>query len=494
MLWATRYLQMDTVRMDKKVEHAKLYRLGEDVIYSLIDNPYECPIVIDTKGIIRFMGSQSKKLIDIDPEDAVGKHIMDVIPETHLHAVLEDGKARIGDTLYIAGRQQVISRIPLRDLDGNIIGAVGKGIFNETSKVFELNRRIDKLNGELQYLQKQVSIMKGSANIVGESAPIRAMKESALQAARTNASVFITGESGTGKEVAAYYIHLCSQRANGPFIRVNCASIPSELFESELFGYEEGAFTGARTKGKPGKFELAAGGTIFLDEIAELPLPMQAKLLRVLQERTVDRLGGTKPIPVDFRLIAASNRNLLDLVKKGLFRMDLYFRIDVFQIQAPSLRQIKEDIPHICKYLMTVLKEEIGWGPSRISDEAMDVLTRYPWPGNVRELRNVLERAMIVAEDHAIQVENLPVQIKNYGQENPLSGNIARSGESLRQILERTERQVIQDTLRSVGGNKVKTAKLLGIHRSALYEKLNHHNSVMSMDDDGTKDPIEYCG
>ena len=457
--------------MGKKSELKGFGELDEDIVNALIDNPYECPIVIDKKGIIRFMSRFSKSLIKIDPENAIGKHISDIIPETHLHEVLEEGKARIGDTLYIAGRQQVISRIPLRNYKDEIIGAVGKGIFNETSKVFELHRRIEQLNGKILALQEQVNNMKGGAEMVGQSALIQAAKESAFQAARTNASVLITGETGTGKEVIAYFIHMCSQRAKEPFIRVNCAAIPSDLFESELFGYEEGAFTGARAKGKPGKFELAKGGTIFLDEIAELPVPMQAKLLRVIQERTVDRLGGTKPVDVDFRLIAATNRNLMDLVKKEAFRMDLYFRINVFQIQTPSLRQIREDIPIISMHLMSLLKEEIGWGPSSIADSAMEALKQYAWPGNVRELRNVLERVMIVSKDNVIHVEDLAVMIRNHGIENPLPSAVSPNG-TLRQKMEDAEKRIILETLRHTKGNKLKAAKLLGVHRSSLYERL----------------------
>jgi len=457
--------------MGKKSELKGFGELDEDIVNALIDNPYECPIVIDKKGIIRFMSRFSKSLINIDPENAIGKHISDVIPETHLHEVLEEGKARIGDTLYIAGRQQVISRIPLRNQKDEIIGAVGKGIFNETSKVFELHRRIEQLNGRILALQEQVNNMKGGAEMVGQSALIQSAKESAFQAARTNASVLITGETGTGKEVIAYFIHMCSQRAKEPFIRVNCAAIPSDLFESELFGYEEGAFTGARAKGKPGKFELAKGGTIFLDEIAELPVPMQAKLLRVIQERTVDRLGGTKTIDVDFRLIAATNRNLPDLVRKEAFRMDLYFRINVFQIQTPSLRQIREDIPIISMHLMSLLKDEIGWGPSIIADNAMEALKRYAWPGNVRELRNVLERVMIVSKDNVIRLEDLAVMIRNNVIENSMTSAVSPNG-TLRQKLEDAEKRIILEALHHTKGNKLKTAKVLGIHRSSLYERL----------------------
>jgi len=459
--------------MGNKSKMEILSGLSREVVESLIDNPYECPIVIDTKGIICFMSRYSKNLINIDPAQAVGRHISEVIPQTHLHEVLMGGKARIGDTLHIAGRQQIISRIPLRNSQGAIIGAVGKGMFNQTSKVLELNRRIDQLSGELQYLKERLNIIKGGAEIIGQSVLLESVKQNALKAARTNSSVLITGESGTGKEIIAHHIHLGSARAKKPFIRVNCAAIPSELFESELFGYEEGAFTGARGKGKPGKFELARGGTIFLDEIGELPLPMQAKLLRVIQERAVDRLGGTKPIDLDFRLIAATNRDLLNMVKKELFRMDLYFRLDVFEIHAPSLRQIKEDIPLLAQHLISSLRDEMGWGPSRIADTAMEILKRYPWPGNVRELRNVLERAMIVAKNNIICQEDIPVMIRNYGIENSPKASVPYQG-TLYQILEKAESGAILETLGKAGGNKAKAAKMLGIHRSSLYEKLKH--------------------
>jgi len=303
------------------------------------------------------------------------------------------------------------------------------------------------------------------------------MKESALLAAKSNASVLITGESGTGKEVVAHYIHQNSSRSGGPFIQVNCASIPRELFESELFGYEGGAFTGARAQGKPGKFELANGGTILLDEIGEMPRPMQAKLLRVLQERTVDRLGGTRPIPADFRLIAATNRDLQEMVRKGDFRMDLFYRINILSIHAPSLRDIRGDIPLLAAHLVGLLNEEMGWGASAISPEAMEELKNYDWPGNVRELRNVIERAMIIAKERVIRPEDLPDRIRGGAGAVPAPtdhGGSARTG-NLRLILAETERQVILETLRKTGGNKVKAAKMLGIHRTSLYQKMRAH-------------------
>lgn len=450
----------------------KLHSLGEEYIYALIDNPYECPIIIGKDGVIKFISRYSEQHLGIDGDDAIGKHVTEVVEGTHLHEILKDGKARIGDMLHIAGRQQLISRIPLKDFEGNLIGAVGKGMLNEVTRLWDLQKKLELLDGQLRYYQNQVSQLKGGNIIIGESAPIRDIKEKCLLAAKTTSTILITGESGTGKEVLAYFIHQSSQRADQPFVKVNCASIPPELFESELFGYEHGAFTGARAKGKVGKFEMAHGGTILLDEIGELPLSMQAKLLRVLQERTVDRLGGTKTIPVDFRLIAATNRDLGELIKEDKFRIDLYFRINVFNIQAPSLRQMKEDIPLIANYLLSQLKSEISWGPSGISAEALELLTRYSWPGNVRELRNVMEKASIIAKGNMILPDDLDEQIRlcnERGQE----GNNSSLVRNLKQILEETEKKVIEDVLRSVQGNKTKAAEILGIHRTSLYDKLN---------------------
>ncbi len=463
--------------MTKEKQIEKLKSLGDEFIYALIDNPYECPIVIDNKGIIRFMSRFSKRLIGIDPEEAVGRHIKDVIKETHLHEILKDGKARIADLLYIAGRQQVISRIPLQDLQGRILGAVGKGVFSKVSKVAELSERIEHLNDQVKYYKQRVTDMRGGSAIVGGTEAILRMKENALLAAKSNASVLITGESGTGKEVVAYFIHQNSSRSGGPFIRVNCASIPRELFESELFGYEGGAFTGARSQGKPGKFELANGGTILLDEIGEMPRPMQAKLLRVLQERTVDRLGGTKPIPADFRLIAATNRDLQEMVRKGDFRMDLFYRINILNIHAPRLRDIRADIPLLAAHLVGLLNEEMGWGATAISPEAMEELKNYDWPGNVRELRNVIERAMIIAKERVIRPEDLPDRIRGGAGAVAIPPEASRSPRAgnLRLILAETERQVILETLRKTGGNKTKAAKMLGIHRTSLYQKMRAH-------------------
>ncbi|MFN3535633.1 MAG: sigma-54 interaction domain-containing protein, partial [Desulfatiglandales bacterium] len=260
-------------------------------------------------------------------------------------------------------------------------------------------------------------------------------------------------------------------RAKGPFIKVNCAAIPQELLESELFGYEPGAFTGASSKGKPGKFDLAHGGTIFLDEIGDMPLSTQVKLLRVIQEKEVERLGGTKPKKVDFRVIAATNKDLSEAMKKGSFRSDLFFRLKIFHITTPPLREIVEDIPKIAYSLLSDLIKRVGKPPKRISKGVMHVFQRYPWPGNVRELKNVLERAIYVAEGEEIGLEDLPKEMQTFMElQRPKETNAA-----LREAVAIAEKASIEEALKKAKGNKALAARFLGIHRTALYQKLKRH-------------------
>jgi transcriptional regulator with PAS, ATPase and Fis domain len=456
----------------KSIDHT-MDQLDRDLLEAIVDNPYECPIIIDTKGIIRFISHYSKELIGVDPVTAIGRHVKEVIKETNLHEVVETGRAKIGETLFVGGRLQIISRIPLKNREGKIIGAVGKAMLHHESKVMEIQRRLDVLNSKLKYYRDEIKSLKGPRILIGQSDPIQRAKKLALQVSGSDFPVLITGESGTGKETIAYYIHRNSKRAEGPFIRVNCAAIPPELIESELFGYEGGAFTGARAQGKPGKFELANNGTILLDEIGDMPLTMQAKLLRVLQDQELEHIGGITTIKLDYRLITSTNKKLQEMMGKGTFREDLYYRISSFHIHAPSLRSIQEDIPVITRHLMSILNQEIGSSPTDISDEAMEMLKKYQWPGNVRELKNVLERGLIMARGEQLKPEHLPGRITGFEMMND---GFVRPHGSLRETLADVERQIILDTLRSVGANRIKAAKILGIHRSSLYEKMKQHN------------------
>jgi Nif-specific regulatory protein len=294
-----------------------------------------------------------------------------------------------------------------------------------------------------------------------------------LKVSKSKATVLLRGESGTGKELIAKAIHFESPRAKGPFIAVNCAAIPETLLEAELFGYERGAFTGAVTA-KPGKFELANGGTLFLDEIGEMSPTLQAKLLRVIQEHTFERLGGTKSINVDVRIIAATNKDLEDMVKKGLFREDLYWRLNVVSIFLPPLRERKEDIPLLIEHFLKRFNKEYGRRIS-ISSQAMEKLIRYSWPGNVRELENTIERLVILAEKEEITVEDLPIHIKS----EMLKPFNPSNTYSLKKEIEELEKRRIEEALKKCDYNQALAARLLGITQRQIGYKIKKYKILI---------------
>jgi len=307
--------------------------------------------------------------------------------------------------------------------------------------------------------------------VPGESAAMRDVLERARKIARTNATALITGESGTGKELVARLIHQESLRVRAPFVAVNCAGLTESIIESELFGHVKGAFTGA-VRAKKGKFELADTGTLFLDEIGEIPLNVQVKLLRVLQEREVERVGGEEPIRIDVRLICATHRHLEEMVEAGTFREDLYYRIKVIVLRLPPLRERAEDIQGLASHFRERANERNGRTMSGFSDAALVRLTAYRWPGNVRELENVVEQAVVLGVGNKIDVEDLPPEVR--GDRGPRDTLRITVGTTLAE----TERELILETLRKTGGNKTQTAKLLGIGVRTLYRKLEEYGQT----------------
>lgn len=305
------------------------------------------------------------------------------------------------------------------------------------------------------------------ADIAGRSPAIRRLREQVLSVSRTDSTVLIMGESGTGKELVAHALHSASQRQNRPFVRVECSSIPRELLESELFGHEPGAFTGASRVAKPGKFELAQGGSIFLDEIGDMPLEMQAKLLRVLQEKELIRVGGIKPIKLDFRVITATRRDLEEMVRTGGFRDDLFYRLDVVRITVPPLREHPEDLAVLCEDILDRMTDRYRLPKIGVEPEVLSILQRYHWPGNVRELMNVLEKVLVSHSPEVISSDHLPDFLRL------LRASTGRTPLSLRHTIRDTEARSILEAIRLAGGNKGKAAKLLGIHRSVLYRRMN---------------------
>ena len=311
--------------------------------------------------------------------------------------------------------------------------------------------------------------------IVGESGKIRALKQQIALAGPTNGWVLIQGESGTGKELIARAIHRMSRRAQGPFVEVNCAAIPQELIESELFGHERGAFTGA-TAMKRGKFDLAHGGTIFLDEIADMSLATQAKVLRVLEGQEFQRVGGTKTLKTDVRVIAASNKNLVDEIKKGAFRQDLFYRLNVIPLEVPPLRERVDDIPRLVHYFLREYSSEYGQKAKTIEDEALALFISYSWPGNVRELRNFIERLIIMVPGPVLTVRDVPPPVSSALEDGRQQiGNIVRGPlqcSTLREARSEFEREFITQKLKEFGGNVSRTADAIGVERSNLHRKI----------------------
>ncbi len=311
---------------------------------------------------------------------------------------------------------------------------------------------------------RRTSEAGGLPRIIGRSRAMADVREQVARVAPTSTSVLLRGESGTGKGMLAREIHRLSQRASGPFVDVNCASIQPQLAESEIFGHERGAFTGANTR-KPGLMEVANGGTLFLDEVADLDLQAQSKVLKALEEHTFRRVGGVRQLPVDVRIIAATHRDLEGMTEQGLFRRDLFYRLNVFPIVIPPLRERLEDLDDLAAYFIATLNPLTGASVTGISSRARDLLHRYSWPGNVRELRNVLERAVILAGHGQINVRHLPK-------------NLTRTRKTTLRPLVEVERNHIDTVLRATGGNIKQAALILGISRSTLYEKLKRYNGA----------------
>lgn len=313
-------------------------------------------------------------------------------------------------------------------------------------------------------------------DMVGDSRPMRRLVEFIARTARTNSTVLVAGESGTGKELVARALHGNSRRRGGPFVAVNCAALSEDLLESELFGHERGAFTGADRQ-KQGKFELASGGTLFLDEVGELGARIQAKLLRALQEREIDRVGGRRPVPVDIRLVAATNRDLEVAVGAGEFREDLYYRLNVLYVETPPLRERREDIPVLARHFVEKYARECGVRPREISPEAGVFLARYDWPGNVRQLGNAIEQAMVLGSSETIGVEDLPEYLKAPSRgDSEASDRAPNLPQTLEEVVLATKREFVENVLELTGGNRKQAAVILGIHpksMSRLLERLD---------------------
>lgn len=445
-----------------KIGHQK------DTMESIFDNTHEGYISINIEGHVNFINKAMAELLEEDAESILGRHITEIIPETKMHLIQINARLQHFELMRFRDKNVLFSCYPVIK-NGKVDGVVSKFIYHD------LDKRAIQLVPQNNKSPKSTSKSNGAYyslnDIIGTSKAITELKEIVRRVAKGPSTVLITGESGTGKELFAHALHNHSPRRNEPFIKVNCAAVPENLMESELFGYREGAFTGARKGGQVGKFELAHGGTIFLDEIGDMTLAMQAKILRVLQEKEVERLGDINYKKIDVRVIAATNRDILKLIDQGQFRQDLYYRLNVVNLTIPPLSNRIDDIPVLVDHFINKFNRDFNFSVKSLDKEVARLFETYQWVGNIRELENIIERAFNLVEGDNINLEHLPDHLllhrKKYKQKV--------SNKNLTDLLESVEREALLNALEETGGNKLKAAKLLGISRAWLYKKINQY-------------------
>lgn len=442
-------------------------------------NGLEGMAILDKTGAYIFVSEGWQRYTGYSIDEAIGKKVWEVFPETHAREVLKTGKPVFGKPVLKKNVAAFTSYFPRFAQDGSVDGCFLYIIIHGMEDAYTINKQITALSSQVEYYREELSRERGARygldHIIGESVAIHNLKKQIHHAARSSSVVLIEGETGSGKELIAHAIHAHSARSSYNFVRVNCSAIPSELMESEFFGYAPGAFTGANRKGKLGRFELADKGSIFLDEINLLSATVQPKFLRALQEREIDPVGGDKSIPVDVRVIAASNIPLEQLVESGKFRNDLYYRLNVLRIFAPPLRERKEDIPLLTEHLIKQLNRQLGMMVEGVSPEVMGILLSYDWPGNVRELQNAIESAMNMTDSDILQKKSFERLISRIHSKTCFLNESAGSNR-LKKAMQTYERSLIIDALKSTGGNRAMTARLLGISRAALYQKTDKYD------------------
>lgn len=441
------------------------------LLEAIINTTQDVISVVDESGRVIMVNPAYTRVIGLTPEEIVGRPpTVDIREGESMHLrVLNTGQPIWNVPMKVGpdGRDVVVNAAPLY-VKGVLRGSVA--VAHDVSELKKLTEELDHMKSLVRHLHTKYTF----DDIVAEGPAMQTAVAQARRAAGTPVTVLLQGESGTGKELFAHAIHHDSPRCYGPFIRVNCAAITESLLESELFGYEEGAFTGARRGGKKGYFEEARGGTLFLDEIGEMPLATQAKLLRVLQEKEIIRVGGNSPVTVDVRIIAATNRDLQQAVRAGQFRQDLYYRISAYPIVIPPLRQRLADLPKLVRLILGKLNQQFGRSVQAVAPEAMTMLMRYNWPGNVRELENVLARALINMRfnDYVVRSEHLlPLPGMAVATARPAAAPHAACP-TLAVAVAAAETEAIREALKAADGNKSQAARLLGISPRALYYKL----------------------
>ena len=378
------------------------------ILDHFLTSPYQAIVVADHAGQVRYVSPVHEKFLGLEPGEGVGRPAADVIPNSRLPQVAASGKAEIGQLQQMNGVTRVVNRIPIREA-GEVVGAIGQIMFKGPEAIARMHEELSELRSQVVRYRRELDGLRESPShygLIGESAPMQRLRREIETVARLDVPVLILGESGTGKELVARAIHAAGREPAGerPLVSLNLAALPATLIESELFGHVPGAFTGSHRKGQAGKLELAAGGTVFLDEVADVPMEVQVKLLRVLEDHMVERLGSHRAERVDFRLISATNRDIPALIDAGRFRLDLYYRLSGVVLRIPSLRQRREDIPALLQHFVAAFCKRNNVPAPRIDHDVSRHIASQPWPGNVRQLRQRIEEALVFCDGRTLSV------------------------------------------------------------------------------------------
>lgn len=467
---------------------------ASDILSHFLTNPFEALTVVDRDGMLRYISPIHERFFGMKSGGGIGHHVSEVIENTRLDQVASSGKAEIGALQEMRGVTRVVTRHPIKDSRGGTVGAIGQMMFKGPEQLQVFSSELAKLKSEVAYYRRELKDLKsrgyGLDQIIGESLAMQRLKQQIVKVAPLDVPVLLTGESGTGKELAAHAIHKLSDRNEGNLVVVNAAALPATLVESELFGYDGGSFTGAERKGRRGKIEQADRGSLFFDEVGDMPADVQVKLLRVLQDGSFQRVGGSESRHSNFRLITASNRNFEAMIAEGTFRLDLFYRIGAVVIRMPALRERLDDIPLLAELAIAQFAERHNQRPKKLSAQALNYLQSQQWPGNVRQLMHAVERAAIFSDSDVITAADFGVDDpqalampKATGThdpaEQPLDLPEMAEHESMRVscAVEKVEENLIRRAMAQFSGNKKRVAANLGISRSYLYKRLAQMSS-----------------
>jgi len=461
--------------MSRLKDPAAVRKIAKKSLFEGLDGMCEGAIIVDRDARIVWISDKyAARLKLADAASAIGKEVEQVIPNSLMREIVRTGEPIMLDIMQFGDESFVVMRVPIKDERNRVIGAAGFMLFDRLQYLAPLMSKFTRLETQLADVKKSLAeerrVKYTFSNFLGSSPAAMETKRQARRAAQVDTTVLLLGETGTGKEVLAQAIHSASPRAHGPFIAVNVAAIPDTLLEAEFFGASPSAYTGADRRGREGKFALANGGTLFLDEVGDMPMPTQAKLLRVLQEKEVEPLGSNRVSKVDVRVIAASSVDLRQMVSMGRFRSDLYYRLSVLPIELPPLRERIGDLEALTDAILEEIARRSGRPQRELTPTALAVLSSYAWPGNIRELRNVLEQVTLNSDNPRLSAEDFTLVL-------PRVAAAARSGErptlKLADVVADAERSAIRSALAAAEGKKILAAELLGISRATLYQKLS---------------------